>query len=761
MASVTSEHEIPRIVRQKLGQVRCRIRAYVWLEGVAIVVAFLAAAFWIGLLLDWMFEPPAAVRAIAVIAVAAATLWLVYRVLLRRVFAPLPNSSLAVLLERRFRQLNDHLLTSVDLAADGEHANPYHPELVSRTNAAAAAAMASVSPGKVFRRDALVRALVVAALLAGSIGIFALASRETFAFWLDRIALSSEPWPRRVHLDVVGFPPDTSGQRTQKLALDDDFELLVHASSAGYTVPSDVEIRFQLADGRRGRDTMIRVGEAVPGRDEYQVFRYEFKNVAADMTFDIVGGDDRVRDLRLAIVDRPQLVGMEIECMYPEYLARSTRRLPVTGGIRIPEGSQLTFHATSTKPLTEVRIGASRTSQDVSLSRPAGDTPWTTINWNYGTLTTDDVLTIHMIDEDGVASREPYRVSLSVVPDELPQIAVRLDGIGTAITSDATLPIAGKVSDEYGLQRAWFAYRLDEGTADRERPLAAQPAGQQAQEELGAFDLRGSDELGGPRAIQPQPGQTLYLSLRATDAYDLSDAERVGASQEFALDVVTPAQLLALMERRELELRQRFEAIYAKMTDTRNLLARIDFQESASATDETEASQATSEGAINPTLASDEQRALARRRLRVAGSHQNVTQSAHEVIGVAEGFEDIYAQLENNRIDNTDLKSRLKEQIAQPLRQIGEARMTELESQLQLVEAKIADPTAAEPALAAAIRTADAILVDMQHVLERMLELESYNEVVALLRGIIHDQQNLNERTKQRQTDRLQDLLDE
>ena len=38
------------------------------------------------------------------------------------------------------------------------------------------------------------------------------------------------------------------------------------------------------ADGRRGRDTMIRVGEAVASRDDFQLFRYEFKHVAGDMT---------------------------------------------------------------------------------------------------------------------------------------------------------------------------------------------------------------------------------------------------------------------------------------------------------------------------------------------------------------------------------------------------------------------------------------------------------------------------------------------
>jgi hypothetical protein len=48
----------------------------------------------------------------------------------------------------------------------------------------------------------------------------------------------------------------------------------------------------------------------------------------------------------------------------------------------------------------------------------------------------------------------------------------------------------------------------------------------------------------------------------------------------------------------------------------------------------------------------------------------------------------------------------------------------------------------------------------MRQVLDRMLELETYNEVVALLRGIITDQEEVNRRTKERQKDRLRDLFE-
>src|SRR5207244_2363968 len=96
------------------------------------------------------------------------------------------------------------------------------------------------------------------------------------------------------------------------------------------------------------------------------------------------------------------------------------------------------------------------------------------VEWDYGTLMADDVLTIQVTDNDGVTCRDPYRVPLSVVPDEVPQVAVRLAGIGTAIAPDAVLPIVGKISDDYGLDRIWFAYQIGNG-AINERPFTKQP----------------------------------------------------------------------------------------------------------------------------------------------------------------------------------------------------------------------------------------------------------------------------------------------
>jgi hypothetical protein len=791
MSPIENKPELPPAVRRTLDRVRRLIRAYVWVEGLAVLAVLVGVAFWLGLALDWLFEPSRGARRWMLFGIAAAALYVLYRYLLRRLFVPISDTSAAILLERRFPALREHLLTAVD-AASGDRAATFNPELVSQTQRAAVEAIARVAPREIFNRGPLTRSIAVAAVLVVSIVLFALLARDAFGFWLQRIALSREPWPRRVQLEVVGFTPDAMGRRVHKLAQDDDFELLVHARTAGYEIPDEVEIRFRLADGRRGRDTMIRVGEAVPGRDEFQLFRYEFKRVAGDMRFDVVGGDARVRDLELRVVDRPELYAIELECVYPGYLERESRRLPVTGGMRIPEGTRIVLHAAATKPLTTATIRTSQSEQDDVVDFK--DQPQQELRWEYGTLTEDDVLLVNVTDTDDVKSREPYRVSLAVVRDEVPQVVVRLDGIGSAITADAILPLKGKITDDYGLSRVWFEYQVD-GEPASTRLLARQPAGEPELSELDAFDIRASDPTTGERSLVLQPGQRLALSLKAADRFDLwpapaesvpttetttessakagPDPVHAGSSPQFMLDVVTMPELLALLERRELQLRQQYEAIYDKLTDTRNLLGRVEFEDTPSSNSE-ESGEAAADAATTTGSAAQggdaaataesttgaAQRALARRRLRVAGAQQNVVQSADEVSGLAEAFDDLHDQLTNNRIDNPDLKSRLREQIAQPLHRIGHERMPQLASRLKLVEEHLQDADG-PPELARALALADEILVEMREVLDRMLELETYNEVVAQLRDIISSQQEINRQTKQRQRERLRDLFDD
>ena len=57
-------------VKSVLGELRRRIRQYVWLEGLARGGGVAGLAFWVTLAADWFFEPSALVRGLMLGAVA-------------------------------------------------------------------------------------------------------------------------------------------------------------------------------------------------------------------------------------------------------------------------------------------------------------------------------------------------------------------------------------------------------------------------------------------------------------------------------------------------------------------------------------------------------------------------------------------------------------------------------------------------------------------------------------------------------------------
>ena len=113
----------------------------------------------------------------------------------------------------------------------------------------------------------------------------------------------------------------------------------------------------------------------------------------------------------------------------------------------------------------------------------------------------------------------------------------------------------------------------------------------------------------------------------------------------------------------------------------------------------------------------------------------------------------------NNRVDTEELKTRLKDGVADPLKRIVDEMFPKLEDELKKLAGQLADPPAPGPQ-AAALAQIDAILVEMKQVLDKMLELETFNEVLDMLRQIISAQEKVNAETKQKQKQKLRDLVE-
>jgi hypothetical protein len=850
----------PRIAAL-LAALRMRIRSYVWTQGLATVVVVLGLAFWFSIAFDWLFEPPWQFRAVMLVAVAAALAYVVNRFLIRRAFRPLDDADLAVLLERRFRDYRDSLLTTVELDTRPSHAAGFNSEMLRHTRRQAIEQSEDVRLGDVFRFSPLLRTLGFAAALAVSVLAFAVMAPQAFATWVNRVVLLDKDllWPRANHVRVQGFPEG----RTLKVAKGSDVEITAAADLTNrFTAPDIVQVRYRTTDGPHGRDNMSTVGAAGP-RDREQKYSYVFKGVMSSIDFDIYGGDDRDRGYRLEVVDNPTLSQVELACEYPAYTGRLAGTLKASALVQLPQGTKVTLHCEANKDLVEVPITivhGDKASTLTEVQLPAtGDRRHFEVA--LPELMEDTTLLFDLHDADGIRSRDPVRLVLAARPDDVPVVALRLRGISTAITPQARLPVVGDVRDDYGLAKLWFEYELNKPTAAKK--TAADSTNADAKEAPVSSDLVVASSAGAPPADQPaiqpfrtstltrdgiprteltiepandealdlkrlsaigellqrqkiktpddlariptpdekslvanittqeqidralvfapQIGGKLLVTLKAADNCALPSGANIGQGERYQLDIVAPEQLLSMLEGRELMLRRQFEIIYGEMTDTRDALAHLDFASpDAKISDSDQAGHEPGEKGGNagaepgeksaddnaPPNETPEQRAarllkhaLEQRELRLARALDNGDRSASETLTVADSFDDLREEMTNNRIDTPELQTRLKDQIADPLRRISTQLFPVYRARLVELRRVLDDPAAGPAKLEAAVKQADAILTEMKLVLDKMLELETFNEVVDMLRDIIASQEKLNQETVKRQKDDLKNKL--
>lgn len=710
-------------------------------EGTALAIAWAGAAYWIGLAIDYLpvrmgaTEMPRTARGIFLALAVFGVAIIGARYILRRLMVPLDDRNLALLLEKRFPQFEDSLITAVDTTPDAPLAS--EPELFQSmlNHAVSVAARESlrIETAEVFDRRPLMRALTGAAIAVLSIVLFASLANDMFSTWSSRFLLSSDqPWPRQTHIEVMGFPES----KARKVAVGSNVVIQVRAD-ARKRLPETCTITFQAENGARGRVNMSRNGEV---RNGYQNYRYEgnpFDAIQAPVTFDVIGFDHRVSDYRLEVVPSPSVTEVQLTCQLPDYMDLPPRQMTWKPGLALPIGTQVTLTAHTNKPIKHADIQSIQAGETAPTKTIAGNAE-NTIGYSIPNLQQSTTLKIRLVDTDDINSEKLYQMTINAIEDTPPELDIRLRGIGNAITPDARLPAEGEIKDDYRVKESWFHIRLADGSEQHQVLLQKNLAGE-IDETLDLRRHRTADE----NAWELQPGEKVLINLRATDFYNLSDEPRLGASDEYPLDVVTPEELLALLEARELGLKQRFEQILGELRETRDQLLRLQAELEEADAEEGEASAETQSNSPQLTM----------RHLRVQRAEQQGGKSEQEIRGVSISFSDIREELINNRVDTPERNERLQRQIVDPLDQVVDDQFPGWLETLRGLDENLASPNAALTA-SLTVDQANEIIFALEQVLQNMLELETYNELLQLVRSILEDQEAIQEKTQKERKER-------
>lgn len=764
------EENFPREVRELLTNLRQGIRRYVVLRGLGTAIAFVSLSVWGTFFLDWGYfqleraDLPLTVRVAVLIGAIGGFFAALWNLIFSRVCREFSSQSLAAVLERSFPELDGRLLTIVELADDPGTSGGLSRSMYERTAVELRLLLTDLPWKRVFDRKPLRKSLTIGFLTTLATAGLATAAPATMKLWFERdVLLRQVSWPRVTRYQLSArVPPQERTlvfrDRTLFHPRGGDLSLMIQIVEGG-VIPDRVELRTrQTVSGTGNRGFFTRQGE--------NRFLYTLTGISQDLTFQIRAGDAEREWYRIIPVDPPRIDRMEFLPKYPTYTrlnrdgTSSTPEPVIDSTIALPLGTELMLEAICNKPMTLVTIATERFELEIGHNRStmsifdgaslgtrgerltvSGGEEWLSEDGRRfrlplaltktGELSAGapqaigiagtETLKVSLEDDRGILSGEPTRLTLQGIEDESPRIVTMLNGIGSSITRKAMIPIQGKITDDYGVEAAHFESQIDGSeavgkvnltrppTGEREYPISRQP-----NQMWEIFDVL---------PLELKIGQKLGVGVVATDGDTLNGPHRT-SGERYQFQIVSDEALLSLLHARELNLRQRYEQIIAELKRIRGDLHTLERKSGSEEGDRI-----------------DEKGIASRNLLGLRKNH-------NESMSVERGFSEILQETLNNRIETTQSLDRLENKLIHPLHRLNQTDYNETDQDLGELQVLLDNRQQTAEKLPLILGRIDRMLDKMESILKEMRRLETYGELVEMLKSIKTEQEELKRQTE-------------
>ncbi|MHC5040272.1 MAG: hypothetical protein ACYTHM_23430 [Planctomycetota bacterium] len=670
-------------------------------------------AFLLWFLVDWLFHLEWGHRLFVVLIALGGFGFFFVRSFLGRILTPMKDEDLALLLERRYPDLQCRLISAVQfekMMVSGTL--PFSLPLARIVMDQAREAVRPRAVGEVLDFGALKKSLGWALLIVILMGGFFVAFPGPGGTWFHRnLLLRDVEWPRDTYLEMEGF-------KGKVLHIPRGEDVLLFARVTKGVQPDKATLYFSMEGGASGRVNMTVVDE---GR-----YKAVLKNLMERTTVYVRAGDGRTEDYRIAVVDRPEVEALEIDLMFPDYMGLPPRLLSGTGiDLSIPLGTLLRFRGQSSKDLQRAWIHLP--PEDPLEGQGEGERGFLIeVRPEHG-----GILEIGLEDKDDLTCADPVRLPLRVIPDKAPVVGLRLMGISERITPRARIPMHIVIRDDHGVMRAELTH-----VVEVRKPKRETTEGRKAIPNL----TRGTkdqifEEVAEAEAYEVKPGMFLRLKVEATDG-DTLKGPNVGRSETFALKVVTGEELFGEIVRRQQEQRRAFEQLIIAEEAVERVFRSL------------------SKSLVAPEAPDMEVRE------GLAGMIRDQRGIQGRVSLVAEKFDQILLEMINNRLGDPKEHACLNGKIIQPLRRLAGVGMGESLDHLKHLS-RARGKAEKEEAVATVGEDFRVLLRTMRKILDDMLKQESLAEIIASLKSLLEAERHLIERTKNEYQRRIEELFED
>ncbi len=215
----------------------------------------------------------------------------------------------------------------------------------------------------------------------------------------------------------------------------EDFELNIRLD--GDAIP---DASYLVIGQRRVKMEAVRAG----------AFTYVFEKPQQDLSFQIEAAGFYSEPFFLRIVDRPELIALNVQLSFPKYISRPSQRLQNTGNLEVPEGTRITWRIST----------ANAENSTIHFSSDQASMPMQQVDnqmFEFGKgFFSPDGYSITLGNEN---SKNKDRISyqVEVIKDQYPELVV--DHIRDSILFKSIL-LAGNIQDDYGLTKLELHFQL-------------------------------------------------------------------------------------------------------------------------------------------------------------------------------------------------------------------------------------------------------------------------------------------------------------
>jgi len=528
----------------KLSRARSYWKTLLAAEGALWTAAALLGVFLLCFHADRWLVLPVETRVRVWLGMGVLLVALLAALVLRPLLKPRSEEELAILVERRYPQLRERLLSAVEFSrAPAEQLRGVSTTLLDDLRQEAERETASLRFERAFRPLGVMRSGVGLGGMLLLLALHLVFAGPAFAAFLSRMALNNTPVWRdtRVQVDPL---------RT-KVLKGSDLQVGIHQEGRSM---DRARLHFRIGETGRWNGADLKVGKD-------QNFTHRFASLTETMTYYATAGDGISDKGIVEVVDPPAIVGAKLKLEYPAYMERKPVSLTAeSGGIAAPVGTRVTLDLKANKPLDEALMVLGK----------AAPAAWT-VNGEQvaGAIIVkgNGQYTLRLKDTDGFTAPDPQSFPIKAIPDQAPEVQL-LDPTGDLeVVPDARVPLAIRATDDYGVANVRAPYQVE---GRKPVTLPAGTGGRQKKE----LALDNEWNLG---ALNLKPGDTVRYHIEATDFDDLN-GPHVGKTSEYQIRIIDRGEAERQYAEQQAEILQQLGDLIKEQKGTR---AEVEAQRNA------------------------------------------------------------------------------------------------------------------------------------------------------------------------------------